>query len=149
MLRLEGHQEALWALRIHKKGPTYLGSVVDIFGLAAYRWSKDEPIFPGRLAYALWGEDTSLLDLVYAAERWWSQGFVEDLHFVRGRPRGTGTWATAQAFESDLRTAVKSLNTKREVVTQEKVAGQLHCDVSTLKRWLKRLGINWRDIKMF
>jgi hypothetical protein len=88
--------------------------------------------------------DTTLLDLVDAAKRWWSrfQGLP-----IQGRPRESGTWASAQQFQDDLRTAVSTLREQGHGITQEEVNKSLHCDVSTLKRWLKRSGTSWMDEK--
>lgn len=101
----------------------------------------------GRLAYILRGQDTDLIDLVHAAKRWWV-GFSGQ-PVGRGRPRGvSGAFPSVDDFRHDMRLAMEGVRERGENITQEKVAGLLHCDVSTLKRWIGRAGFSsWEEAK--
>jgi hypothetical protein len=144
LLPFRGKEEAYWGVRIEEKH-----SVVDMFGLKGPKgWapSGEEHLWLGDFAYSLRGRDgTSLTGLVDESATWWRDFSVES---VLGRPSGSGTWTSAEEFESELRAAVDNLHRQGDRPTQEKVANLLHCDMSTLKRWLKRINTSWRDIRV-
>lgn len=136
-----GDEEALWALRVNKDKTT-----LDLFALADYPGGRDRDsiIKAGEVLYTLRGSDTSLIDLVYAAKRWWS-GFRGTK--IDGRPKNSGIWASADNYETALRRAISTLRERRDKVTQEAVAGLLGCDDSQIRDWNKRFGISWAQIK--
>ncbi len=147
LVPFEGDEKAIWALRVEGKD-----SILDLFGLTAH---QSEPqgrarsrrghaaITPGELAYVLRGRDTSLIGLLDSARRWWSQFSGNP---IQGRPRDSGTFASADDFESALRTAVRGLRERQRKVTQESVAHVLSCDPRQLRRWLKHYNVGWMDV---
>ncbi len=72
----------------------------------------------GGLRYILRGSDTSLVEIVRAAERWWSD--FRGLR-VQGRPPNSGAWADADEFKDALRTAISDLREQGRVATQQEV----------------------------
>jgi hypothetical protein len=144
LLPFEGAEEAYWGLRVVEKR-----AVLDMFGLKGPKgWAPagEEHLWLGGFAYSLRGQDdTSLMHLAENGARWWRDFSLERL---RGRPRGSGTWASEDEFERDLRATVDELHARGDRVTQEKVAILLHCDLRTLKRWLKRISPSWQDIRV-
>jgi len=68
---LTGDERALWALRITRGEDT-----LDLFGLV--KDAPDDPkqevtLIAGQLAFVLRGNDTSLVEEIKQAKRWWSQ----------------------------------------------------------------------------
>src|SRR5829696_2727303 len=68
----EGHEEAMWAIRV-----TASGSTLHMFGLAertrgANDHDEGDSVLMGGLRYILRGRDASLMETVRAAERWWA-----------------------------------------------------------------------------
>jgi hypothetical protein len=146
VLPFEEHENAVWALRVEGEGTLASRSVLDLFGLAEYPTEyHNELAIPvgGDLAYVLRGRDTSLIDLVHNAERWWSQFRGRAL---RGRPRGSGTWKDEDEFREAIHKVVGTLRERGYKPTQEKVAESLGCDDRVLRHWIKRYGLNWNDI---
>jgi hypothetical protein len=149
MASFEGREEAMWAIRV-----TTSGSTLDLFGLADRSADtapprEENPIAMGGLRYILRGADTSLVDLVRAAERWWSD--FRGLR-VQGRPPNSGAWADANEFKDALRTAITALRKQGRVATQEEVTtyfctrpGFPRCNDRQLRRWLARYGVIWQD----
>jgi len=144
LLPFRGKEEAYWGLRAEEKH-----SVVDMFGLKGPEgWapSGEEHLWLGDFAYSLRGRDgTSLAGLVEQGATWWRDFSAES---VLGRPSGSGMWTSPDEFESDLLAAVDKLRNQGDKLTQEKVASLLHCDMRTLKRWLKQSNTSWRDIRV-
>jgi ribosomal protein L37AE/L43A len=138
----EEDQEALWALHVERGS-----AVLDLFGLAAYPTEdcrKDGVVTVGELRINSLRWDRTLHKLVGAAEHWWSrfQGLSID-----GRPPGSGIWASEEQFKDDLRNAVSTLREQGRKITQEEVSNFLHCEVSTVKRWLRDSDTSWIDEK--
>ena len=154
LVPFEGDEEALWVLRIEKSG-----AVLDLFGLAAYEEREDlhrkyGNITKGEVAYVLRGRnDTSLISLVPQAQQWWS-AFSKGRR-IGGRPRNSGTWASASEFKDSLHAAVHSIREQGRKVTQEEVAGVLNgrpdstsdSDIRQLRRWLNAFGVDWSEVK--
>lgn len=150
----EGDQEALWALRIERDG-----AVLDLFGLAAYAdkedlYRKHANITKCTVVHVMRGRDTDpLISLVKHAQDWWST-FSRDRR-VGGRPRNSGTWASAEEFEESLRAVVRMLHQQGARVTQETVAEYLNRrpgspsggQARQLRKWLKDFGIDWKDVR--
>ena len=149
MAPFEGREEAMWAIRI-----TASGSVLDLFGLidrSAYSTLPQEegPFSMGGLRYILRGSDTSLVEIVRAAERWWSD--FRGLS-VQGRPPNSGAWTDADEFKDALRTAITALRKQGRVATQQEVTsyfctqpGFPACNDRQLRRWMARYGVVWQD----
>lgn len=146
VLPFDEHEVAMWALRVREGGSLAGRGVLDLFGLAEYPSDRhkelDSPT-AGDLVYVLRGRDTSLVDLVQYAKKWWS--FYRG-RLLRGRPRGSGTWRDADEFKSAVHKAVETLREHGRKVTQESVAQSLPCDDRVLRWWIKRYGLNWNDI---
>jgi hypothetical protein len=139
VLPFEKDERAVWALRVeHGTFPTV--DTLDLFGLAEYS-SVGEPV-AGALAYSVRGKDRFLIDVLDAADRWWAQfrGLV-----LRGRPKGTGTWATGDDYSDALREAVARVRSDGDKVTLENVARCFSPPTSArqLRAWNKRYGIDW------
>jgi hypothetical protein len=108
---------------------------------------RDAIIRQGDLAYVLRGQDLSLFDVVLRAKRWWASFSGQPIG--SGRPRDSGTFSSADDFRRALRLATEKLRTRGDKVTQEGVAELLHCDISTLKRWVRRAGFSsWGEAKV-
>ena len=149
MASFEGQEEAMWVIRV-----TVSGSTLDLFGLAdrsadATLTKEDGPVSMGGLRYILRGSDTSLVEIVRAAERWWSD--FRGLR-VQGRPPNSGAWADADEFKDALRTAITDLRREGRVATQQEVTtyfcthpGFPGCNDRQLRRWLARYGVIWQD----
>jgi hypothetical protein len=149
MASFEGWEEAMWAIRV-----TASGSTLDLFGLAD--WSagvkppeEDGPVSMGGLRYILRGSNTSLVELVRAAERWWADFRGQS---VQGRPPNSGAWADADEFKDALRTAITALRKEGRVATQQEVTsyfctqpGFPGCNDRQLRRWIARYGVIWQD----
>ncbi len=135
LVPLKGEEEALWALRV-RRGDT----VLDLFGLA--RRTERGTFTGGELAYALRGEDASLLDLASKAKQWWSKrrGLT-----IRGRPQGSATWISADEFRTRLYETAQRLRAKGTRPTQQNIADFWQCDDALLRKWLRRYGVDWRD----
>lgn len=65
-----------------------------------------------------------------------------------GRPPGS-RWSDKEDLERALLTAVEALEEKGQRPTQEKVAGLMHCDPRTLRRWLKEFGVSWLEVTRY
>jgi hypothetical protein len=141
LMPFEEYMLAVWALRA-----TRGSAMLDLFGLVERRVEVGSVryVSTGEVAYVLRGQDTSLIDLIAQAKRWWTGSSGST---IGGRPVGSGTWASAADFEEALRVAARRLNTERRKVTQENVAEVLHCNARSVNRWLKRYGIKWNDIR--
>jgi len=149
MASFEGREEAMWAIRA-----TASGSTLDLFGLAdrsadAAPAREDAPVSMGDLRYILRGSNTSLVEIVRAAERWWFD--FRGLR-VQGRPPNSGAWVDADEFKEALRIAITALRNEGRVATQEEVAtyfcsysGFPGCNDRQLRRWLARYGVVWQD----
>ena len=149
MASFEGREEAMWAIRV-----TASGSTLDLFGLAdrsadAAPPQEGDPVSMGGLRYILRGSDTSLVEILRAAERWWSD--FRGLR-VQGRPPNSGAWADADEFKDALRTAITALREQGRVATQQEVTtyfctrpGFPGCNDRQLRRWLARYGVIWQD----
>lgn len=146
----DGLEEAMWVLRVKVSGNT-----LDLFGLAedtsGVSVDRDDlSVYPGKLKYVLKGTDTSLLDIVRAADRWWSTFRGQP---VQGRPAGSGTWEDVEQLKEAIRTAVRALHKQGRAATQQEVAayfcdhtGLPRCDARQLRRWLTRYDLNWQEI---
>jgi hypothetical protein len=146
---IDGHEEAMWAIRV-----TASGSTLDLFGLADR--SKDTSGFEeaglvsmGGLRYIMRGSDTFLMEIVRAAGRWWADFRGES---IQGRPPNSGAWADPDEFKDALRTAITALRKQGRVATQHEVAmyfcsypGFPGCNDRQLRRWLARYGVDWQD----
>ncbi len=139
VMPFEGDEEAFWALRVNTGG-----AVLDLFGLVErHVWEGLFRFEAGELAYVLRGRGTSSADrLVAQANRWWAS--FRSVTFG-GRPLNSGTWASANDFETNLRAAAQTLRIEGRRVTQENVTDILHCNVRSLSRWLRSYGIEWED----
>jgi hypothetical protein len=139
-LPLDGRRRALWALRVVGDR-----SVLDMFGLEDRFAPADGYLHFGGLAYRLYGvEDLSLLTTLRDAHDWWRDLSLEKL---RGRPRGSGTFESREALVQALREAVRELRAEGHKIKQEAVAKMLHTDDAQLRKWLKREGLTWREVK--
>lgn len=147
LVPFEGDEEALWALRVETGN-----SALDLFGLANSGTSrqatsthrgKDDMFTAGELKYLLRGGDKSLIDILDSAQRWWSSFSAQA---VIGRPRNSGTWASAEEFEDALRKAVRNLRSQGRKVTQESVAELLSSNDRVLRNWLNRYHVKWIDV---
>ncbi len=144
-LPFDGDEKAMWALRIERRESATVNTL-DLFGLAEY---ETYPVIglwtvAGKLAFSMRGQDRSLVDLVDAAEKWWSQFRGLPL---KGRPPGTGTWNSRENFVNALNRAMAKTISDGNKVTQEKVAEILHTDDRQLRTYLKRFGINWQEAR--
>jgi hypothetical protein len=149
MASFEGREEAMWAIRI-----TASGNTLDLFGLVDHSADAAPPrdgslVSMGGFRYILRGSDTSLVEIVRAAERWWSD--FRGLR-VQGRPPNSGAWADADEFKDALRTAITALRKEGRVATQQEVTtyfctrpGFPRCNDRQLRRWLARYGVIWQD----
>jgi hypothetical protein len=146
ILPFDGHEEALWALRIERmrSGTTH---TLDLFGLADYD-SGDYAEFglpvAGDLAYVTRGYGSVLIEMLAAADAWWAQFRRSSF---RGRPIGTGTWESSERFEEELKRVVSQILSEGGKPTQEHVAERLHTDDRQLRAWCTQFRINWREIK--
>jgi hypothetical protein len=104
----EEYECAMWALRIERRKLVAVHTL-DLFGLATYPTEAHQrsglPV-AGKLAFSVHGHDElsiDLLDLLDAAKRWWAnfRGLT-----LRGRPKGTGAWATREDLVAALEEAV-------------------------------------------
>ncbi len=147
LVPFEEDEEALWALRVERDN-----SSLDLFGLADSDASRQAPnthqrenetFTAGELRYILRGGNKSLIDVLDSAERWWSSFSA---HTVLGRPRNSGTWASAEEFEDALRKAVRNLRSQGRKVTQESVAELLSSNDRVLRGWLNRYHVKWIDV---
>ena len=128
-------EEALWALRIIDAGCT-----LDLFGLAV---SHGQNYTPGELKYVVRGQGRRMFDIISRAETWWDRFRGEG---IRGRPLGTGTWRSADDFETNLRIAIHSLREQQRKVTQQEVAETLYTSDRQLRAWLGQYGLNWKRV---
>ncbi len=128
-------EEALWALRIIDAGCT-----LDLFGLAGPHGQK---YTPGELKYVVRGQGRRMFDIISRAETWWDRFRGEG---TRGRPLGTGTWRSADDFETNLRIAIHSLREQQRKVTQEVVAEMLYTSDRQLRAWLRKYGLDWKRV---
>jgi hypothetical protein len=139
LVPFEGYVDAAWALRV-----TRAGAMLDLFALTVRQVDENGVRYVGdELAYVLRGRDTSLIELVTQADRWWTGIRGET---IQGRPPGTGRWRSADDFEQALREAVWRLHAGGHKVTQEEIAGVLYCNARQLRRWLRHYDIKWEDI---
>jgi len=136
---------AMWALRIERRKLAAVHTL-DLFGLATYPTEEHRrsglPV-AGKLAFSVRGHDRFLIDLLDAAERWWAQfrGLA-----LRGRPKGSGSWASRQEFEARLREAVATVRADKGKPTQENVAPLLCTSARQLRAWLHKFGMNWKQV---
>jgi len=146
VLPFEGDEEAMWALRVERTEGTVV-HVLDLFGLAEYptEWHQayEVPV-AGELAFSVRGKGRSLIEILESAERWWGQ--FRGLTF-RGRPPGSGTWASCEEFEDALRQAVTKVRSEGGKVTQESVALHLYTDDRQLRDWMKRFKVEWAEVR--
>lgn len=145
----EKSEEAIWALRIEHRQLEAVRTL-DLFGLAEYPTQKHRargtPI-AGPLAFSIRGYGRFwATDLLDAAERWWAQFSGLSL---KGRPRGTGTWPTREAFLSALEKAAAETRFDGQKVTQETVAKRFFKPVGTsarqLRTWCREHEVDWRQ----
>lgn len=150
VLPFDGGTLAFWALRIERRNLTHTDTL-DLFGLAEYPTEAHQgrrfPPVAGELAYVLRGRGTSLLDVLDPARRWWGQ--FHGLAFPPGRPKGTGTWESPEHFEAELRRIVPEMRSEGIKITQENVAERLYTNDTQIRRWCKRLGPRWEEVKKF
>ena len=140
MVPFEEREEALWAIRI-----TAGDGTLDLFGLGMpFRQGEERVYKMGELRYDLQGHGTSLFNLVARAERWWAKFRGKK---ITGRPRGSGTWASADELRKALNTAVRTLRAEGRKVTQESVADHWWTDDRTLRKWMNHFGVRWEDVK--
>jgi hypothetical protein len=144
-LPFDGGERAMWALCVEGRRAGAARSSLDLFGLAEYPTALHERIDwleAGTLAYVLRGQDRTLAGVLEAADRWWSRyrGIV-----LRGRPRGTGIYASSEEFAYDLKQAVAEVRSNGGKVTQETVAERLRTTDRQLRKWLQEHGIAWRE----
>ena len=146
VLPFDGDEAAMWALRVEHTEGTIV-HVLDLFGLAEYptegHQAAEAPV-AGDLAFSVRGKGRSLIETLEAAERWWGQ--FRGLTF-RGRPRGSGTWASREEFEDALRQAVTKVRSEGGKVTQESVALHLYTNDCQLRDWMKRFKVEWAEVK--
>jgi hypothetical protein len=142
----DGYEQAMWALRVERKKLTAV-SALDLFGLAEYPTEAHRkagvPV-AGRLGFVARGQDESLLELLYAARKWWAS--FRGLTF-KGRPPGTGTWGSREDFERALRRAVGAIRADEGKITQERVADYLNTSDRYLRYWLDTHGLSWQEVK--
>ena len=146
VLPFEGDEAAMWALRVeHTEGA--IVHVLDLFGLAEYPTEGHQaagvPV-AGDLAFSVRGKGRSLIEILDSAERWWGQ--FRGLTF-RGRPPGSGTWASREEFMDALRQAVTKVRSEGGKVTQESVALHLYTNDRQLRDWIKRFKVEWAEVK--
>jgi hypothetical protein len=147
VLPFEGDEAAMWALRVeHGEGTVVYN--LDLFGLAEYPTEQHQALgvpVAGDLAFSVRGKGRFLTEeLLGAAERWWGQfrGFT-----LRGRPLGSGTWASREEFEDALRQAVTKVRSEGSKVTQESVAQHLYTNDRQLRAWIEHFQVNWLEIR--
>ena len=145
LLPFQGTEEAYWGLRVEEDR-----SVVDMFGLKGPKGlasvGRGLSVVRRFRLFVAWSRRH------VSGATWWKParhgGATSLWRSVLGRPGGSGAWVSADDFESDLRAAVGELHAQGQRVTQENVASLLHCDISTLKRWLKRVATSWQALRV-
>lgn len=146
VLPFEEYEQAMWAVRIQCRELVSVHSL-DLFGLAEYpdglHQSLDIPV-AGKLAYVIRGHGRNTLDLLDAAEKWWSQ--FRGLTF-RGRPTGTGTWSGREEFLSVAREAAAKTRSEGDRATQENVAARLFTGDRQLRKWCEDFDVSWQEIR--
>ncbi len=145
VLPFEEYEQAMWALRVRYREHVTVHTL-DLFGLAEYPDELSQALVlpvAGQLAFVVRGRGKKTIDLLDAAERWWTQfrGLT-----LPGRPKGSGTWANGEEFEDRLRTAVAKLRSNNEKPTQENVAALLFTNARQLRSWLRDYRISWNEI---
>lgn len=67
----------------------------------------------------------------------------------RGRPPGSGTYPTAEAFLQAIRPIVQSLQQEQRYPSQQQVAALLptRTDARQLRAWLNHFGMFWEDVR--
>jgi len=139
VLPFEEYERAVWALRVEQRVfPTT--HTLDLFGLAEY---SSENV-AGPLAFSGCGKDRHLIEILGAAERWWTQFRGQ---ILRGRPKGTGTWPSPEHFQNDLDLTLVAMRSYGMKVTQENVSRRLNIDKKTLVRWIQSCGKSWEEIR--
>lgn len=113
-------------------------NTLDLFGLAERGPSG---LSTGDVVYALRGHDTSLVDSVRQAQRWWAK--FRGLSVERGRPLDSGVWSSRDEFVC----AVQKIIKEKPKATQEEVANVLGCDDRQLRRWIERFELTWPELK--
>lgn len=108
--------------------------------------ASPELIAVDRLALVCQGSKFNLLDAAKAMDKWWGQ--YRGLTF-RGRPRGTGTWASSIDYERELRRVVSEIRAENAKITQERVAEKLHTSERQIGRWCKDHGLAWEEVLNF
>jgi hypothetical protein len=142
-----GDERAMWALPVDLREGT-VDCTLDLFGLAEYPTEQHRALdFPvaGDLAFSVRGKGRFLADeLLGSAERWWRQfrGLA-----LRGRPPGSGAWASREEFEDALRQAVTKVCSEGGKVTQESVAPHLYTNDRQLRAWIEHFRVNWLEIR--
>jgi hypothetical protein len=131
VLPFEGSEKAAWAVHVEQGGDE-TWSTLDLFGLE----EMQDMGFPvaGPLAHRSFGTDTSLVDVLTAAETWW--GKFRGISLPH-RPKGTGTWDNLEDFCAAYRQAKSQLVASKEKPTIWRIAKELNVSGSTVKRWLK------------
>jgi hypothetical protein len=63
-----------------------------------------------------------------------------------GRPLGDTDWSPEE-FEMGIRTAVAEMRRLNVRVTQRVLIAEMRLDAKTLRKYLKRAGVNWRSVR--
>jgi hypothetical protein len=69
-----------------------------------------------------------------------------------GRPRGSGTFGDRADFLTTIVPIIRDVTAKEGHATQPRVAwyltesGQLSCDEGTIRYWLRRFGLTWKEV---
>lgn len=148
-LPLDDGRRALLALRVRSRRST-----LDLFGLAGYKPpavvvpDADDYLWVGGLVCSLRSrDDTSLLHVISHAHDWWGRISIEK---ILGRPKGSGTYASADEFRAALTLAVREVRAAGLAVTQPKVERALgvhHGEGRQLRKWSRQYGISWSEAK--
>ncbi len=143
----DGHEEALWALRIERRRPTAVHAL-DLFGLVETpQKSTGRPGTARRAALLLSCAATTNPRLAY-----WTLRRDCGLHSTvvpseAGPKKGTGTWEDREHFATELERARIKTHSEGHKVNQENVADRLHISPRQLRAWIKYYGLTWGKIK--
>jgi hypothetical protein len=139
------YEQAMGAARVQYREQASVHTL-DLFGLAEYPDELHKELaspVAGKLAFVVRAHGRRTIDLLNAAEGWWSQFRGQALP---GRPKGSGTWANRKELEDWLRATVATLRSKGAKPTQENVAALLPTNARQLRSWLSDHRISWKEI---